>query len=266
MTDAAGGRRVAGWRYLVPNGLTATSIVFGVLGLVSAVDGHPIAAAWWGLYCTLTDRLDGAMAKALGAGSAFGVQFDSLADLVSFGVLPPTVLYTYFGRHPGLGWTSPLGRAALVTCGVVFTLAAAVRLARFNVRAQSGPAPHYTGTTSTMTAGILLVLFLTCLKYSAPGLRAPEDTDHWRWLDGLQLDAVLPWVPLALPLGAVGMLSPLRVPRLGRTRSRYTDVLLFSAVIFGYSAGLVHALPEYLLGGGIFYLFVCLSFHLRTRR
>lgn len=264
---AEGTRRVARWRYLVPNGFTAASIVFGVLGLQAAVDGQPIAAAWWGLYCTLTDRLDGAAAKALGAGSAFGVQFDSLADLVSFGVLPPVVMYAYFVRHPALGWSSPVGRVALVASCALFTLAAAVRLGRFNVTAHAeGRVAHYTGTTSTMTAGLMLVLFLTCLKYSAPSLRAPEDTDHWRLLGGLELDAVLPWTPLMLSIGALGMLSPLRVPRLGRTRSRVTDVILVVAVVLGYAAGLVHALPEYLAGGGLFYLFVCFSYHLRTRR
>lgn len=257
--------RVARWRYAVPNALTATSIVFGVLGVQAAVAGRPIAAAWWGLYCTLTDRLDGAAAKALGAGSAFGVQFDSLADLASFGMVPPAVFYAYFSRHAALGWASPLGRAALIVCCVVFTLAVAVRLARFNVSAARGRAAHYTGTPSTMTAGLVLVLFLTCLKYSAPSLRVPEETDHWRWLGGIELDAWLRWTPLLLPLGAAGMLSPLRVPPLGRTRSRVTDVLLLSAVLFGYAAGLVHALPEYLAGGGLFYLFVCFSYHLRTR-
>ena len=261
----AGQQRVARWRYLVPNAFTAASIVFGVLGVEAAIDGRPIAAAWWGLYCTLTDRLDGAAAQLLGAGSAFGVQFDSLADLASFGMVPPAVFYAYFTRHPALGWASPAGRAALVVCCVVFTLAVAVRLARFNVAAANGRVRHYTGTPSTMTAGLVLVLFLTCLKYAAPAWRGAEDTDHWRWLGGLELDAVLPWTPLLLPLGAAGMLSPLRVPRLGRTRSRITDVLLVAAVLFGYSAGLVHALPEYLAGGGLFYLFVCFAYHPRTR-
>jgi phosphatidylserine synthase len=260
-----GARRVARWRYVVPNAFTAASIVFGVLGIEAAIDGRPIAAAWWGLYCTLTDRLDGAAAKALGAGSAFGVQFDSLADLASFGMVPPAVFYTYFTRHPALGWSSPLGRAALVVACVAFTLAVAGRLARFNVAAAHGPAAHYTGTPSTMTAGLVLVLFLTCLKYSAPALRVPEDSDPWRWLGGLELDGLLPWTPLLLPLGAAGMLSPLRVPRLGRTRSRVTDVILAAVVLFGYGAGLVHALPEYLAAGGLFYLFVCFSYHLRTR-
>jgi phosphatidylserine synthase len=253
------------WRYLVPNAFTAASIVFGVFAIEAAIDGRAIAAAWWGLYGTLTDRLDGAAAKLLKAQSDFGVQFDSLADLVIFGVVPPAVFYGYYARRPELGWTTPVGHWVLVGCCVVFTLAAAARLARFNVAAARGGSEHYTGTPTTMTAGILGAAFVACLKYSAPALRAPEDTDPWRILGGLELDGLLRWLPLGLVVGAIGMLSPLRVPRLGRTRSRVTDVLLVAAVVFGYSVGAIHRLPEYLAAGGLFYLFVCFAYHLRTR-
>src|SRR5262249_15402631 len=116
--------RVAFWRYLVPNAFTAASLVFGVFAIQAAIDGR-IIAAWWGLYGTLTDRLDGLAAKLLHGQSQFGVQFDSLADLVIFGVVPPTVFYGFFARRPELGWSSPVGRAALVGACVTFTVAAA---------------------------------------------------------------------------------------------------------------------------------------------
>ena len=256
---------VARWRYVVPNAFTAASLVFAVLAIEAAVAGRAIAAAWWGLYGLLTDRLDGAAAKALGAQSDFGVQFDSLADLAIFGLVPPTVIYTYFERRPALGWSSPAARVALVVMCIGFTISAAVRLGRFNVTAAHGGARHYTGTPSTMTAGIVGAAFLTCLKYSAPALRQPEDLDHWRWLGGLELDGAVPWTPLLLAAGAIAMLSPLRVPRLGRTKRRVTDVILAAAVASGYVAGLFHRLPEYLLGGGAYYLLVCFAYHLRTR-
>jgi CDP-diacylglycerol--serine O-phosphatidyltransferase len=257
--------RVAAWRYVVPNAITSLSIVFGVLGVQAALGGRFIAAAWWGLYCTLTDRLDGATAKALGAQSELGVQLDSLADLLSFGLLPPTVLYGYYAARPALGWTTPSMRVLLAALAVLFTLAAALRLARYNVRMAQGGDTHYTGTPTTMTAGIVLVLFLTCLKYSDPSWRYPEDTDHIYLLDHIRLDMLLPYVPLLLVAGAVGMLAPLRVPKLQRTNSKITTLLLFGAALIGYGAGLFHALPEYMLGGGLFYLGICVRYHLRTR-
>jgi CDP-diacylglycerol---serine O-phosphatidyltransferase len=247
------------WRYAVPNAFTAASIVFAVLAVQGAIDGHIVAGMWWCLYGTLTDRLDGAAAKLLKAQSAFGVQFDSMADLAIFGFAPPAVFYAFYARHPEL-WAS---RAGLVALCAAWTLATAARLARFNVASAAGPVTHYTGTPSTMTAGIVGVAFLTALKYSdVPGI---EQHDPWRLLDGARLDATLPWLPLLLLLGAIGMLSPLRVPRLGKTKSRVLTIVLAVLVVVGYAAGLIHRLPEYLLAGGLAYLVACFVFHLRTR-
>jgi len=256
------------WRYAVPNAFTAASLVFAVLAIEDAIRGRIVAAMWWGLYGTLTDRLDGAAAKMLKAQSAFGVQFDSLADLAIFGIVPPAVFYAFYVRHPALSWSSPVGRAALVALCAAWTLATAARLARFNVASASGPVAHYSGTPSTMTAGIVGVAFLTALKYADPSWTAPETPrldDPWRLLDGAKLDATLPFLPLLLLVGAAGMLSPLRVPKLGRTRSRALTVVLAVTVAVGYVAGLFHRLPEYMLAGGLVYIGACVVFHLRTR-
>jgi phosphatidylserine synthase len=255
------------WRYAVPNAFTAASIVFAVLAIEDAIRGRVVAAMWWGLYGTLTDRLDGAAAKMLNARSAFGVQFDSLADLATFGMVPPAVFYAFYAGHEAFWWATPPGRVALVALCAVWTLATAIRLARFNVLSASGPVAHYTGTPSTMTAGIVGVAFLTALKYSDAAWTAPETPaldDPWRLLGGAKLDATLPFLPLLLLLGAAGMLSPLRVPKLGRTRSRALTVVLAVTVAFGYGAGLFHRLPEYMLAGGLVYIGVCIAFHIRS--
>jgi CDP-diacylglycerol---serine O-phosphatidyltransferase len=264
MADAPQGS--ARWRYLVPNAFTAASIVFAVLAIEAAISERIIAAAWWALYGTLTDRLDGAAAKALKASSEFGVQFDSLADLAIFGVAPPAFFYAFYARHPALGWSTPLAHAGLVALCVAWTLATAARLARFNVASAHGAVTHYLGTPSTMTAGIVGVAFVTALKYSDPSWIAPEQTDPWRLLGPVRLDATLPFLPLLLLVGAVGMLSPLRVPKLGGLRSRALTVILAVTVAFGYGAGLFHRLPEYMLAGGLVYLGACVVFHLRTRQ
>jgi CDP-diacylglycerol---serine O-phosphatidyltransferase len=258
--------RTSSWRYLAPNAVTASSLVFGVIAVEVAITGRPVEATWWGLICLFTDKLDGFLASALKAGSAFGVQLDSLADLLAFGVVPSTILFAFFSTRPELGWTTGGGLLALRVLCAGWVIAAAVRLARFNVAAARGPIVHYTGTPSTMAAGLVLALFLTCLKYADPRLSAPETHDSWRWLGGFRADGLVRWVPLALVAGGAGMLSPLRVPKLGRTRRRSTDVLLLAAVVFGYGVGLARRLPEYLFLGGMVYLGVCVAYHLRTRR
>jgi len=253
------------WRYVPPNVVTSVSLVLGVLAIESAVDGRPIDAAWWGLLVTLTDKLDGFLATALKGTSAFGVQMDSLADLVAFGAVPSTVMYAFFTTRPQLGWATGWAHLGLrAICGL-YVVAVAARLARFNVMAQKGPHPHYTGTPSTMTAGMLLAFFLACLKYADPSLAHPEHLDTWRLLGGLRTDALVPWLPLTLLLGGVGMLSPLRVPRLGRAFHPVASALLLAAVLFGYGMGIARHLPEYLVGGGLYYLGICIAYHVRTR-
>jgi phosphatidylserine synthase len=155
--------------------------------------------------------------------------------------------------------------ALLAAAGIAFTLAAALRLARYNVKAARGGETHYTGVPTTMTAGLVLVLFMTALKYADAALRYPEDLDHLYLLDHIRLDMLVPYAPLLLVAGAAAMLSPLRVPKLQRTRSKITTFLLFGSAGLGYLAGLLHALPEYLAGGGLFFLGISVRHHWRTR-
>jgi CDP-diacylglycerol--serine O-phosphatidyltransferase len=253
------------WRYVPPNAVTALSIVFGVIAIQTAVQGRPVSAAWWGLLVMLTDKLDGTLAGLLKAQSGFGVQLDSLADLVAFGVVPSVVYFTLYWSRPELGWTGTGPSLALRAICCLYTVAVALRLARFNVLAQKGPIVHYTGITSTMTAGVLMSMLLAVLKYADSSHVAPEHLDRWRLLGGLSTEALLPYMPFTLLLGAVGMLSSLRVPKLGRTFHPAVTVILLIAVGFGYAMGLARRLPEYLFGGGLYYLGICVAYHLRTR-
>ncbi len=225
-----------------------------------------MSASWWALYGTLTDRLDGALARALNSSSAFGRQLDSLADLLIFGVAPATILYGFFVERPALGWASGGAHAALGAFAVLYVAAAAVRLARFNLTLE-GPkrCPHYLGVPTTMTAGIVLACTLACFKYASPSWIAPERLDHWRLLPQVGSDGLLPYLPLLLVVGAAAMLSPLRVPRLILKRRRPLDLVAVAIVLFGYAVGLLRLLPEYVAGGGLFYVGVAVAYHLRTR-
>src|SRR5579859_4659851 len=96
--------RPAVWRYLPPNAATLTSVVIATLAIERAVAGRPVAAAWLAILCMGTDKLDGLLASTLRASSEFGVQLDSLADLVAFGVAPAAIFYSYYHARPELGW------------------------------------------------------------------------------------------------------------------------------------------------------------------
>jgi CDP-diacylglycerol---serine O-phosphatidyltransferase len=114
------------YRYLVPNGVTFASLACGVIAILLAVTGNLRPAAMLILVSYVLDLLDGMLARRLRAGSEFGLQLDSLVDMVSLGVAPATVLFAHL-RSSGVEmvWVWPLA--------VLFPFAGAFRLARFNL-------------------------------------------------------------------------------------------------------------------------------------
>lgn len=244
------------WRYVVPNLVTCLGIFFTVISVEAAVDGRPIEAAWWGLLVVLTDKADGFFAVRLRGASEFGVQLDSLTDVIAFGLVPGVVVYGFFSTRPELGWTEGVRPWVLRGICGLYTITAALRLARFNVAAQSGPKKYYSGVPTTVTAGILLALFLAVLKYSSPSLARGESGSTlyvWSWLP-VHLDAGLPFFPLLLPFGSWGMLSGIRIHKLGRTKHRVTDVLLLSVVLVGYVLAIIRRMPEICGAGALGYV------------
>src|SRR5262247_3210721 len=114
--------------YLLPSLFTMGNMFCGYACIVDAMRGEfGTGAAFIGIAIVL-DMLDGRIARLTGTTSAFGIEFDSLADVVSFG-LAPAILSFAWGLYPlgRLGWAA----------GFVFVAAAAVRLARFNIQSAS---------------------------------------------------------------------------------------------------------------------------------
>ena len=113
-------------RKYIPDIITSMNIVCGIIGVVFAFKGRLEPAFWLMIAAAVFDFLDGLCARALGAYSDFGKELDSLCDLVSFGVLPSVMFYT-------LMETLAFGESAVCWIPLVMTLAAALRLAKFNV-------------------------------------------------------------------------------------------------------------------------------------
>src|SRR6266545_7467280 len=111
--------------YLIPNLLTTGNLFSGLFAILAVFHSHYLAAAVAILVALIFDMLDGKSARWTNSTSQFGVEYDSLADLVAFGVAPGLLMYGWalqpFGR---LGW---LAAFLFMVCG-------ALRLARFNVQ------------------------------------------------------------------------------------------------------------------------------------
>ncbi|MGY6708891.1 MAG: CDP-alcohol phosphatidyltransferase family protein [Rhizobiaceae bacterium] len=111
-------------KLFVPNLITVLAICAGLSGVRMALEGRIDIAVMLVLVAALLDAVDGKVARLLKATSPFGAQMDSLADIVNFGVAPALVLYIFVLEKAGaLGWTAAL----------IYAIACALRLARFNI-------------------------------------------------------------------------------------------------------------------------------------
>src|SRR5579864_3527846 len=114
--------------FLLPVTITSLGLLSGFYSIVSSINGHFEVAAVMIAVAFVCDGLDGRVARASRTSSQFGVEYDSLSDVVAFGVAPAALAYSWALR--------PLGALAIVVSGL-FVVCAALRLARFNVQTGS---------------------------------------------------------------------------------------------------------------------------------
>jgi len=132
--------------YLWPNLITTAALLSGFYSIIASMNGEFAQAIYAIFLVALFDGLDGRVARAIGAQSAFGEQYDSLSDLVSFGVAPALLVFS---------WSlSTLGKIGWI-CAFIYTVSAAFRLARFNVQIGSVDKRYFIGLASPLAAAII---------------------------------------------------------------------------------------------------------------
>ena len=154
--------------YLAPNLLTTGCLFSGFYAIVAAIDGNFERAGMGVFIAMLFDGLDGRVARLVHAESAFGKEYDSLADMVAFGVAPAIVSYQwgvariteYGGAWGRLGWL-----AAFFYC-----VAAAMRLARFNTRVATTDKRYFEGLPSPSAAALVSGFIWSFSEWREPGL------------------------------------------------------------------------------------------------
>ena len=148
--------------FALVNACTLASLGLGLLAIFLAMDGEPRIAAACLVACVVFDGLDGALARKLGVASPFGAQMDSLADMCSFGLAAPVVVYASLAD-------SVPPAAAAIACALVAGCAA-IRLARFNVSPKDGR--FFCGVPTTMAAAVLALAVLIGLPLPGMALLA----------------------------------------------------------------------------------------------
>ncbi len=143
--------------YILPNLFTAGGIFSGMMSLIMSSAGKFEEAAWLILLALIFDGLDGRVARLTNTTSKFGMEYDSLADIVSFGVAPAMLLYQYCGVE--------FGRFGMVVSGL-YVVFGAIRLARFNVTTMDIEPSVFIGVPIPTAAVFISILILLYEKYS----------------------------------------------------------------------------------------------------
>lgn len=179
-------------RAAVPNFFTLMNLLAGFFSLIQSAQGNLAAAAWLVVLAGFFDLLDGILARIAGVSSEFGVELDSLSDVVSFGVAPSFLLYQF-----AFNQLSPMWGGLLASLPALF---GAVRLARFNALAVAGEkTPEFVGLPIPAQAGTVVVFILTF---------APTT-----WFDVLARPQLSVLITLVVALSAL-MVSTVRFPAL----------------------------------------------------
>jgi len=233
--------------YILPNLLTTGNMFFGFFSMVKSMQGDFKWAASAIALASIFDVLDGRIARLTGGTSEFGVQYDSLCDLVSFGVAPAFLMYKF-----GL---EDFGRPGWIVC-FLFLACGALRLARFNVQSSIGKgAGDFTGLPIPMAALVIATFAATCVELQGYEMeRMPLVNEVVSWFKNKYFIQL--FMLVAAPFLAIAMVSNFayRSHKVIKVRGIKPFRLLVLLVII---LALVAYEPEFF--GFIFFFFYAIS-------
>ena len=140
--------------YLLPNALTTGALFAGFYSIIAGINGHFAVGAVAVVVAGVLDGLDGRVARLTHTQSEFGVQYDSLSDLISFGLAPALLAFNW--SLASLREISPLAGKLGWLAAFLFVACAALRLARFNVQVEKSDKTYFQGLASPAAAGTLV--------------------------------------------------------------------------------------------------------------
>jgi len=155
-------QRISMHVYLLPNLMTTGNLFFGFYAIILSLKQNFEYAAYAIVAAAVFDLLDGRLARLTRSTSKFGAEYDSLCDLISFGMAPAFVMYLWA--------LQPLGRIGWIAC-FLFLTCGALRLARFNVQASVIEKAYFQGLPIPMAAGIVAssILAFNALGWESQG-------------------------------------------------------------------------------------------------
>ncbi|PAF46922.1 CDP-diacylglycerol--serine O-phosphatidyltransferase [Helicobacter sp. 12S02634-8] len=194
--------------YALPNLFTAGSIFLGVMSIMLSSNAMFEGSCWLIVASMVLDGLDGRVARITRTTSKFGVEFDSLADVVSFGVAPAMLLYFYIGGE--------YGRYGIIV-SALFVIFGAIRLARFNIATSESEPNSFIGLPIPSAAVLIVLWVLVDVKYGIFGVEYGY------------------WILVAAFVLSVLMVSNIRYPSFKKIKwnlKTFIVLLIFLAIAF----------------------------------
>ncbi len=225
-------------RYSIPNIFTAASLILGFAAIITSQHGNIEQAAWMIVWCGILDVMDGLAARLLNATSPFGAEFDSMADLISFGVAPAIIMLNAVLHINGLDqysnefWILSLSVSA-------FVLAGALRLARYNITNDKPIKGWFSGLPITGAgAGLTATAVILLMRYQTE----------------LDVNLINLLVPIFMVVLTVCMVSTFKFPKMMKRDGFYINT--FQVINFTASCycAVTRSYPEFLFCMGIFLL------------
>jgi len=228
--------------YLFPNMITTAALLCGFYSVISSTSGQYEKAIIAIFLAALFDGLDGRVARMVNAQSAFGEQYDSLSDMLSFGVAPGILVYSWA--------LQPLGKIGLA-CAFIYTACAAFRLARFNVQIGVVDKRYFIGLASPLAALIV-----------ASAIWAGVDNHAWVDIGMLGWKVVYAVIAVAAGLLMISNVRYFSFKELDRKRVPFYYLLpvVFSLIL------IVINLPLGLLSAGLIYASSGIITTIRSRK
>ncbi len=218
---------------VIPSAFTIGNLFFGFWSIISAFNGNFRQAGWFIVYAGILDSLDGRVARRMGTGSRFGAELDSLVDIVSFGVAPALLIYFLeFSTAGRFGW---------VVC-FLYVVAAALRLARFNVLSHGKPTPGWFTGLPSPAAGMTMATYYAFSQ------------TQWYRASVAYMDLQHEGLVVLLLLTAALMVSKVQYPRGGPISLRKPAGLLVLTVLVGFVVGSIVAPSSFLFPFFLTYL------------
>jgi CDP-diacylglycerol--serine O-phosphatidyltransferase len=214
------------WIYILPNLFTTLTLAGGFYSIVMSIQGHFDEAAIAIFFAFFADGFDGITARLTNTQSKFGAEYDSFSDLIAFGIAPAFLAYL---------WSiSSMGKYSWLIA-LFYTVAAAIRLARFNAQLATNEKNYFRGLPSPIAAGMMSSTIYLCNHYAISGITMPY------------------FITVLSVLLSILMVSTLRYYSI-RTLDSTLKKLLFITVLLLIIILTVNAHPEGVFCGFLFYI------------